>query len=187
MIPLRPWACVLGFAAPRCESKSLVNLSLSPCSELSCLPLSHCSCPLLCSLPLTISLSLCSSASVCPFLLRAPPFPPCRYLNVSAPLLLSAFPAHASFCRATLCIISHRCAFSYLSPRLSCWLQSHAPVSFIHITYLSFVTSIQLSPAPRYRSHPLAYDGQRFALHCFAPVAACPASTTTPVAFDRCR
>ena len=150
-------------------------------------PLSHCSCPLF-ARSLTRSLSPCvpprlSALSSC-VLLRF------RLVAISMslprvyfqPFLYTQVPVAQRAASSRTDAHSHICEHASLQ----------APVSRTGLIY-TFLVSVrclltsQLSPAPRYRSHPPAYDGQRFALHCFAPVAACPASTTTPVAVDRCR
>ena len=98
-----------------------------------------------CSLPHTFSLSLCSSASVCPFLLRAPSIPPCCYLNVSAPRLLSAFPAHASSCRATCCIIR---------TDAHCHICYHASLAGFSLTHRSHLYISRISPLITDQSAP---------------------------------
>ena len=150
-------------------------------------PPPHCSWPLPARL-LSRSLFPCSppplSALLSCVLAR---FPLCDRFALA--LLLSSAPPHTRvYCHAT-CGASAPMRTSHLLHavfRVPSSLSGH----FFYFMFYIFVSvpcllTSQLPPAPRYRSHFSTYDGQLLTLRCFAPFAACSATTPAPAAFSR--
>ena len=131
-------------------------------------PLSHCSCPLL-ARPLSRSLFPCvpprlSALSSCVL-------PRFRLFATSLSLPRVYFPP---FLHTQVPVTQHAASFTQMRIVISVTMPlsqaSFSPSGLIYtflVSVLCLLTS-QLPPAPRYRSHPPTYDGQRFALRCCA-------------------